>query len=477
MWAGLSLLPATAGTKPVLAHYMPWYVARPFSATWGWHWTMNRFNPETTNAAGQRDIASHYHPLIGPYDSADPTVLEYHVLLMKLAGIDGVIVDWYGMDAFADYGVLNERTQALWTWVRRAGLKGVLCYEDRTIRSEIDGGFLAAAQALAHAQDTLRYAETNYLTDASYWRLGTQPVLLNFGPDYFRSSGQWGTIFGALQSSNRPALFTLNNRVTQGAGAFSWPPMEISQANGGVLTAAALENYLVDFEQRAKAWLGFVSSAFPRFHDIYAEAGVRPSYGLLADNDGATFEATLSRALTNRSAAVQLVTWNDFGEGTVIEPTTELGYRDLRLVQDLRRRYLDPAFPHGAGELELAARQYAQRREHRDHAIALAELDRVFANLVAGHLAVAGRQLAGLEEHVPVIYDLQVSPTRLEFTVGGYVPTAGLVVETATDVMAPAWSVVATSAGTTNLVHVQLPLAAGDAATFCRVRLLTPGGE
>src|ERR1700712_25556 len=79
--------------KPVMVYYMSWYAAKPFSSEWGWHWTMDHFDPEKVNASGEREIASWYYPLIGPYDSADPVVLEYHVLLMKLAGIDGVIVD------------------------------------------------------------------------------------------------------------------------------------------------------------------------------------------------------------------------------------------------------------------------------------------------------------------------------------------------------------------------------------------------
>src|SRR5471032_2609072 len=86
--------------KPVMVHYMPWFVSQPYSGSWGWHWTMNHFNPNVTNANGEQQIASWYYPLIGPYDSADPAVLEYHVLLMKLAGIDGVIVDWYGSANF-----------------------------------------------------------------------------------------------------------------------------------------------------------------------------------------------------------------------------------------------------------------------------------------------------------------------------------------------------------------------------------------
>src|SRR4051812_25862406 len=108
----LQTLGAFAGPKPIMVYYMPWFVAKPFSSSWGWHWTMNHYNPEVINASGARQVASWYYPLIGPYDSADPVVLEYHVLLMKLGGVDGVIVDWYGPDNYNDYAVNNERTAA-----------------------------------------------------------------------------------------------------------------------------------------------------------------------------------------------------------------------------------------------------------------------------------------------------------------------------------------------------------------------------
>src|SRR5262249_20146922 len=116
-----------AATKPLLVHYMPWFVAKPFSPVWGWHWTMNHYRPDHTNGLGRREIASWYYPEIGPYDSADPVVLEYHVLLMKLAGIDGVIADWYGMDNFNDYTVIDQRTLALLRFAAQARLKFCLC--------------------------------------------------------------------------------------------------------------------------------------------------------------------------------------------------------------------------------------------------------------------------------------------------------------------------------------------------------------
>ena len=80
-----------AAAKPIMAYYMPWYVARPHSADWGWHWTMNHFKPDVLNASGERQIASWYYPLIEPYDSSDPAVLEYHVLLMRLGGIEAAV--------------------------------------------------------------------------------------------------------------------------------------------------------------------------------------------------------------------------------------------------------------------------------------------------------------------------------------------------------------------------------------------------
>ncbi|MDP7108041.1 MAG: hypothetical protein QGH41_13225, partial [Roseibacillus sp.] len=86
--------------KTVLVHYMPWFASKPVSGHWGWHWTMDRFRPDRTGPDGRLELASHYRPLIGAYDSSDPDVLECQVLLMKFAGISGVVIDWYGTERF-----------------------------------------------------------------------------------------------------------------------------------------------------------------------------------------------------------------------------------------------------------------------------------------------------------------------------------------------------------------------------------------
>jgi hypothetical protein len=168
-----------------------------------------------------------------------------------------------------------------------------------------------------------------------------------------------------------------------------------------VLSESVLNRFLARFDQKAGGWPAFVSSAFPRFHDIYAQAGVKPSFGFLADHNGATFRETLRRAMTNASTFIQVVTWNDFGEGTVIEPTVQFGYRDLGVIQDFRRQYLDAGFPFHTNDLLLPLRLYHLRKQYGGtNRVISAELDRVFTNIISSNLTAADQQLGRMESNL-----------------------------------------------------------------------------
>ena len=65
--AGAQSVESVKKPQLVLAHYMPWYTAKPFSDHWGWHWTMDHFAPDK-ETDGKRQIASKFYPIIGPYD-------------------------------------------------------------------------------------------------------------------------------------------------------------------------------------------------------------------------------------------------------------------------------------------------------------------------------------------------------------------------------------------------------------------------
>jgi hypothetical protein len=467
-----------AAPKSVMVHYMPWFVSQPFSGSWGYHWTMNYFNPNVTNPTnGEQEIASWYYPLIGPYDSADPEVLEYHVLLMKLGGIDGTIVDWYGMDNVYDYAINNQRTLDLFNYTRMAGLKFSLCYEDATIQNEINGGFLTASNAISHAQQTMLYAQSNFFMDPSFLRQGTAPVLLDFGPQYFYAGSAWVSNFSVLNATNQPAFFTEDNRLSPaGIGAFDWPPMYLSVTNAQspsepVLSESALSNYLASFNQKASGWPAFVSSAFPRFHDIYAQAGVSASYGCLDDQNGGTFLQTLTLAMTNASSVVQVVTWNDFGEGTIVEPTVQYGYRDLGVLQNFRRQYIDASFPFQTNDLLLPRRLYNLRKKYGTaNAFLATEMNRVFTNIVSTNLAAAELQLTGLESNVPVIYNASAIGGELQFSIGGYVSAGSVEVQTLSGLGTGKWQTIATLPVGASMIAFSNAIAANSPAMFFKIQ-------
>lgn len=331
----------------ILAHYMPWYVAKPVSRVWGWHWTMSHFDPDK-EVDGRRAIASHFYPLIGPYDSGDEDVLEYHLLLMKLAGIDGVIVDWYGQAKLYDYPILHHNTQRLVKQVERLGMKVVICYEDQTIPALVKAGKVRAEDRVAHAVAEIDWLADNWFTLDSYVQLDGRPVLLSFGHAGL-TNDEWSQCLTKLKLP--VSYFSEHFRRDGAQGGFDWPiPKEGLQATER-------------FRKSAAAWSHSIPVAFPRFVDIYQEAKLHDSYGRIEDKDGTTFKVTLEQALTSHSRIVQLATWNDWGEGTNIEPCREFGYRDLEIVQDFRRKYVDATFARKPANLRLPIKLLERRRE------------------------------------------------------------------------------------------------------------------
>ena len=390
-----AVTPEEAQRPLLMAHYMPWYQAPPVSGVWGWHWTMEHFNPANRDENGRRDIASYYAPLTGPYDSSDAAILEYQVLLMKLSGIDGVIVDWYGIEDFWDYGVINESTQELFEAVKRAGLLFAICYEDQTVRFMVENKHIAVGDVYAHGQDVMRYLDASWFGDDAYLKYAGQPLLFLFGPQYFKNAADWETLTSMLDVP--PALVTLDKHTeSAGIASFPWPPMWAGR--DGVLAPEALESYLTGFYQKAERWEYRVAGAFPGFQDIYEEAGVGSSYGYLDPQGGEMFRLTLEMAVAQNPDLIQLITWNDYGEGTIIEPTVEFGYQYLEMVQDTRRATDDAAFPFEAADLRLPWLLLDGRRRYAGDSDVNARLDEAFDALNAGSLDEAAAIIAEYAE-------------------------------------------------------------------------------
>jgi len=364
----------------ILAHYMPWFEARPTSQVWGWHWTMNAFDPESV-VDGRRSIAAKLYPAIGPYDSSDPHVLEYHLLLMKLAGIDGVVIDWYGRADLWDYAQIHRCAEQLVGQAARLGLKVAVCYEDRTIAMLVKEGKIPADATVAHAAADVRWLAEHWFGLDNYVRSRGRPVLLSFGHEGL-SEAEWPR---CLEQAAVPVAYFSEHERRQGAeGGFDWP----IPAEG----MAGVDRFL----RGSQRWPARIPVAFPRFLDIYAEAKVHPSWGTIPDDGGATFRKTLERALKAKPPFVQIATWNDWGEGTAIEPSKEYAARDLEVVQELRRRHLEPGFAGRAADLSLPGRLLAVRRATAD-AEQQRRLDAAVELLRSGDLVAAETAIAAME--------------------------------------------------------------------------------
>jgi len=169
-------------------------------------------------------------------------------------------------------------------------------------------------------------------------------------------------------------------------------------AKNGVLDAKGLDEYLDRFSKQDGRKIG---CAFPGFHDIYKEAGAQPSHGYVDARNGETIRHTLDRAMGSGDPFVQVATWNDFGEGTCVEPSREYGYRYLEAVQDARRRFPDKPFPYRPADLRLPLRIYHLRKRVAPSSPERKLLDDTVDLLLAADSPCASHRLDELEMTVP----------------------------------------------------------------------------
>ena len=141
--------------RQILVHYMPWFQSSETDGVWGQHWTMTNKNPNLIDSEGKREIASHYYPLIGPYSTKDKDLQQYHLLLMKLAGVDGVIFDWYGKRDVLDFEVIKQGMESFVLELEKTSLEFAVMYEDRVVKEQ--------ARSLSQAQINQAIGDLRYI--------------------------------------------------------------------------------------------------------------------------------------------------------------------------------------------------------------------------------------------------------------------------------------------------------------------------
>ena len=367
----VEVLDAVAVTKTnntkVFMHYMPWFETKESSSNnqWGYHWTMNNKNPDNIDANGKREIASHYYPLIGPYHSGDKDVIENHLLLMKYAGIDGVLIDWYGTYDLNDYKMLKENSEQLIAMLDDVGLDYAIVYEDRFLPNIVDAQLAPTVENAAKKDMT--YMQKNYFNTANYIKIDNKPLLLNFGPITLSSSSQWTEVFSVLNP--KPAFLTLWHESSEAGsnaqGEYSWVYKD--------------NTHLADFYTNNLPNLQVgIGSAYPGFNDFYEEGGTSTVIGWeINHNNGATLDETLAMAQSANLDYLQLITWNDFGEGTMFEPTKEFGYSYIEKVKTFA------GVQNAASVFSNISTLYNLRKEYSNNSAIQKKLDQAFYYFVS----------------------------------------------------------------------------------------------
>ncbi|MFT3683016.1 MAG: glycoside hydrolase family 71/99-like protein [Ferruginibacter sp.] len=367
-----------SSTKKVFVHLMPWFETKASNGSWGIHWTMAKGStyPETI-VSGRRRIASHYYPMIGPYASGDTSVIDYQLLLMKLSGVDGLLIDWPGtgtnLGENMDLPLTAANTKKLVSRLSKVGLKYALVYEDQYVGRYTDKESAAGVD--------LKYAETNYFNDPAYEKIGDKPLLMVFGPQAIKTGTGWANVFSKL--SKAPAFFTLWGQRNQASGTTTGEYAWIDQSN-----ITRLNNfYSLSYNPGTK-----VSSVYPGFKSFYAEGGWPGPTWIIDPVGTSTYEQTLNLALAQNIEYLQIATWNDYGEGTMIEPTDAAnggyGYSLLTILQQKLGVSLTQS------DLEAVTKFYQVRIANGGNSPVLNKLNQVYYYMVSLQMDKAKKLLA-----------------------------------------------------------------------------------
>jgi glycoprotein endo-alpha-1,2-mannosidase len=268
-----ALLPASAAAgRQTAAFYYPWYGTHARDGAY-LHWGQN-------GRAAPLEIASNFFPARGAYSSGDPSVLDAQMRELAAAGVRTVVSSWWGWGSLED-----QRLPAVLSAANRRGVAVAVHlepYEGRT---------------LATIEQDLVHLKTLGIRDVYVYR-----------PSDIPAEG-WATLRPSLGDVR---LFAQTNLVGfAAAGRFD-----------GVYTYDIL---LFDGDffgrycaQARRAGLLCAPSVGPGYLATRATGDTR----VKPRRAGATYDAMWRAAIRARPDIVTVTSYNEWNEGTQIEPAS-----------------------------------------------------------------------------------------------------------------------------------------------------------
>jgi Glycosyl hydrolase family 99 len=290
-----------ASDRPVMAFYYPWYEKSD--------WSYDRMS----------DIAK------PTYSAGDDDALRRHIQQADDAGIDALICTWYGPNEDR----LNKRCRRLLQFVQES--KRNLRVAIIPDQSAAFDPAMRTVDGLAAALDVLRH---DFTSSPAYFTFQGKPVVFWFGPSSLGDVGTWQRLrdradpnrdqfwfggtdqFGYLDVYDALYYFDISWEGAPGAGMASY--------------AGRLERY----NKAHGTSKPFVATAEPGYDDIKIRGGHHKDRA-----NGDYYRGTWQTAIDRNAAAVVLTSFNEFFEGTHIEPSEQYGDLYLRLTKEWVDKY------------------------------------------------------------------------------------------------------------------------------------------
>jgi glycoprotein endo-alpha-1,2-mannosidase len=315
--------------RRVLAFHYPWY-GTPAGPAGRWrHWNHARLalpaqrilgfhDPRRPLDAGRLDVGATNYPADGPYDSRDPARIRTQLADAHAAGLDGFVVSWWGQE--------SPEADAFGDLLAAAGPHGVALapyYETGELWPRGGAGVAADLEALLDRHGR----------DPAWLRVNGAPVIFLYAVHRLRPA-VWDYVLRRLHASGHH-VFVVGDAPRAGwlerfDGLHVYSPVP-TLARGRNLVAA----YRAWATAAGQARLPFMPAVAPGFDD----RPIRSPGTWLPRADGALYDATWQAALAVDPPWVLVASWNEWHEGSEIEPSREYGRRYLEATAAWATRF------------------------------------------------------------------------------------------------------------------------------------------
>ncbi len=250
-------------------------------------------------------FGDHRHMQVG-YNSQRPEQIRRQIEDMISRGIDGVILDWYGPADFTNVTALGVMAEA----EKHSGFTFAIMVDKGAVTLSRCAG-CSDQQSLVHL---VQYVEQTFAPSPAYARVNGRPLIAEFEIDlHYRVD--WDAV-AAAAASNPMFIFQNGPGFThvRSNGGYAW--VRASDPTYGM-------NYLKKFYEAADAAAGeyAIGGVYKGFNDTLASWSLNR---VMKQQCGQTWLETFAKINSYYNGghpldAIQLVTWNDYEEGTELE--------------------------------------------------------------------------------------------------------------------------------------------------------------